>query len=182
MSPSEGLRQMSTWPRSRSGIGFTMAIASTVALAALSGLAPFGTTTGTGWRYPLVVLLGTLLGLYGATAAAAPIGAEMTFCDLRWPTLATIATTYAGRDATLTTGLAVLFDVAAVTLMAWAVVQRLEQEQQALSGDGEACLTCRPLFTARSPRDTPIDTPEIRPLTPAPVRPESPLPGSGEQP
>ena len=183
MTVLAGLREITAWPRSRFGIGLAVAVVFIAALAALSGLTPFGTTAGAGWRYPLVVLLAGLLGLYGATAARTPIGAEMTLCDLRWPTLGTISTGYAGRDATLTPSLAVLFDVAAVTVMVWAVVQRLEQERQALSsGDGEVCLTCRPLFTPRSRRGSPASGPEIRPLTPAPVWLKSPLPGSGDQP
>jgi hypothetical protein len=182
MTVSAGLREIAAWPRSRFCIGLAVAVVFITALAALSGLMPFGTTAGAGWRYPLLLLLGGLLALYGATAAQAPIGAEMTLCDLRWPALATIATVYAGRDSALTTGLAVLFDVAAVTLMVWAVVHRLEQERQALSsGDGEVCLTCRPLFNARSRRGTPASGPESRPLSPAPVRLDRSIQEFGDQ-
>lgn len=177
MSLSEGLCEIAAWPRSRFGIGLAVAVGFILALAALSGLAPFGSTAGGGWRYPLLVLLGTLLGLYGGTALHAPIGAEMTLCDLRWPTLAAVATAYAGRDAALSVGVAALFDIAALTLMVWAVVQRLERERQALgSGDSEVCLTCRPLFVPRSRGSgagavsAPAGEPVIRPLTTAPVR------------
>jgi hypothetical protein len=174
MSLSEGLREITAWPRARWGIGIAVAVGFILALAGLSGLAPFGPTVG-GWHYPLVVLLAALLGLYGASAVQAPVGAEMTLCDLRWPTLAIMATAYAAREATLSVGLAVLFDVAALTLMVWAVVQRLERERQALhSGDGEVCLTCRPLFVPRSRGVGAVSAsagePVIRPLATAPVR------------
>ncbi|MBW4043187.1 MAG: hypothetical protein HIU86_13885 [Acidobacteria bacterium] len=182
MRVSEGLRDIRAWPRARLGIGLVVAIAFILALAAVSGLAPFGTTAGAGWRSPLLVLVGTSVGLYAASAVRAPIGAEMTLCDLRWPGLATIATASAGRDATLATGFAVLFDVAALALMVWAVAHRLEEERRALGGgDGAACLTCRPVFLPRSRRGWPRDGPEIRPLEPAPVRLERPLPDHGDR-
>lgn len=174
MTPAAGLREIGEWPRRRFGVGVAAAAVSVLALASLTGLPPLGSAGGAGWRYPLVLLLAALIGLYTATAVRAPVGAEMTLCDLRWPVLAAIAMLYAGRDATMSAGLGALFDIAAVTLMAWAVMQRLEQERRVNSGDGEACLTCRPLFAPRSRGGAaPVSDPAIRPLTPAPVRVES---------
>lgn len=174
MTPAAGLREIGEWPRRRFGVGVGAAAVSVLALASVTGLSPFGSAGGAGWRYPLVLLLAALIGLYSATAVRAPVGAEMTLCDLRWPVFAAIAMLYADRDTTMSAGLGALFDIAAATLMAWAVGQRLEQERRALSGaDGEVCLTCRPLFAPRSRGGASVSEPAIRPLTPAPVRVES---------
>lgn len=183
MNLVEGVRVIRRWPRRRFGVGLAVAVVFVAALAGLSGLAPFGDTVGAGWRYPMLLLLGALIGLYGATAVQAPIGAEMTLCDLRWPALAAIGTVYAGRDATLSTGIAVLFPVAAVTVMLWAVLQRLEREHEALrSGDGEVCVTCRPLFTRRPAAVAPASLSAMAPIPPAPVQLDGLPQEPGDQP
>ena len=154
MTLSAGARDIAAWPRRRFGITLAVTIVFTVVAAGVSGLPPFGAAPGTGWRYPLLVLLAAAIGLYGAAAVHPPVGAEMTLCDLRWPVLAAAGTVYAGQGAEPSLGLVALLGIAALTLMVWALVQRLDQERAALQdGTGEVCVTCRPLFASTARRD-----------------------------
>lgn len=182
MTLAQGARAVAAWPRHRLAVGAAVAVVFLMALAALTGLPPFGAAPDAGWRYPLLALLAAEMGLYGATAVRSPIGAEMTFCDLRWPMLATLGVGYAGREAALSSALTAVFGLAAVTLMVWAVVQRLERERAALqNGDGEVCPTCRPLFGQRPGHRTHPRAPVIQPLDPAPVSREAAVLERGEQ-
>lgn len=174
MTLAQGARAVAAWPRPRFAVGAAVAVVFLIALAAVTALPPFGAAPDAGWRYPLLALLAAGMGLYGATAVRSPIGAEMTLCDLRWPVLATIGAGYAGRDAALSPALVALFGLAAVTLMVWAVVQRLERERAALqNGDSDVCLTCRPLFAQRPGDRTHAGAPVIQRLDPAPVSREA---------
>lgn len=183
MTLAQGARDVAAWPRRRLALGVAITIVLVLALAALSGLPPFGAALGAGWRYPLLALLAAGMGLYGATGVRSPIGAEMTLCDLRWPAVATIGVAYAGRDATFSPALVALFGLAAVTLMFWAVVQRLERERAAVrDGDSEVCLTCRPLFAQRPGRGAHAGARVIQPLDPGSVRREAAVLERGERP
>ncbi len=155
--------ELRTWPAKRRMIAAGVAVALTVLLVAASGTVEFvgGSIAfpGTWWGYLVVVVGAALVGLVVASYFDAPIGAEATMCDLRWPVLGTIAL-YLSTD--LRTAVPLLDGfvrpvaaVAAIALLAWALLERLTSERSALAdrsrdgmadGDGEVCTTCRPLF------------------------------------
>lgn len=165
-------RELAAWPRRRRVVGIVVAAAALLVVAALSGLPPFGAASGAAWRYPLLVVLAAVLGLYAATAVEAPVDAPMTLCDLRWPGLALIGTVYAGRAATVPPALGALFEVGAVALMVWALRERLELEREALRGEGAACVSCRPLLSGRPSRGKRQHEPVVVPLQAVAARSE----------
>ncbi|TFC84737.1 hypothetical protein E3T24_09890 [Cryobacterium sp. TmT2-59] len=136
-------------------------IAAGVAAAALVGLTIVSGTLsvidgaivfpGAWWGYLLTVVGSGLVGLVVAGYVDAPIGAEATMCDLRWPVLGLIALSL---STDLLTAVPLLegfvrpvVAVAAVVLLVWALRERLQSEHDATTGaDGEVCTTCRPLF------------------------------------
>jgi heme A synthase len=103
-----------------------------------------------------------LVGLVVASYFDAPIGADATLCDVRWPVLGLISL-YLSTD--LRTAVPMLDGVArpivalaAIALLVWALLERLGSESRAVAKrdrsvtagddveDGEVCTTCRPLF------------------------------------
>jgi len=129
------------------------------------------------------VAVGSVLaGLIVASYVGTPIGADATLCDTRWPVLGLVALSLAtdlrSAEPLLTGAVRPVVALAAVALLAWALVERLASERRATApvasdtapADGEACTTCRPLFTRAAPHDQ-GDSPTA-PATPA----ASPLP------
>ncbi|MEC5193369.1 MULTISPECIES: hypothetical protein [unclassified Arthrobacter] len=125
---------------------------------------------GAAWWNVVIVAAGSILaGLLVGSYVGAPIGAEATVCDTRWPVLGLtglVIATSTGQD-TLATHLfsgaapAVLagviqpaFALLALALLGWALRERLELERNAVtsSDDGDesgVCTTCRPLFPTK---------------------------------
>lgn len=110
------------------------------------------------WAFLAVAAGGILLGLLAAGYLEAPIGAEATVCDLRWPVLGLVGL-YLASDAaalvpTLSAEVRPAVAVAALAVLAWALAERMRGERRALAADhaddGETCSTCRPLFPTRS--------------------------------
>ncbi len=102
----------------------------------------------------------------------APIGAEATVCDTRWPVLglggvalgaaapsspAFLSTVFSANADSLAGLAQPAVGLAALALLSWALAQRLGQERKATTPaepgtdqlDGSACTTCRPLFPSR---------------------------------
>ncbi|QYF73012.1 hypothetical protein [Cryobacterium sp. PAMC25264] len=121
-----------------------------------------------------------LLGLIVASAVDAPIGAEATVCDLRWPVLGLLGL-YLARDAgalapTLSAEMRPGLALAALAVLGWGLAERMRAERRALAAhrrrdavlpgggeavavgasgpdgptDGDTCTTCRPLFPIRT--------------------------------
>ncbi|TFB50377.1 hypothetical protein [Cryobacterium tagatosivorans] len=143
------------WPTRRRLIAFGVAAAAFAAVTLASGLLGFDTASaGPWWAYAAVASGSGLIGLVVAGYFGAPIGAEATLCDTRWPVLGLIAL-YLATDArslepVLTGAVRPVVAVAALALLAWALRERLESEREATAAepgeDGVACTTCRPLF------------------------------------
>ena len=122
------------------------------------------------WWNLLLAVPGLLLaGLVVGSYFAAPIGAEATLCDTRWPVLGVtglVIATSAGEGslaaylfagtapAVLSAVIQPVFALLAAALLGWALWMRLELERKAVSPPAEGddygvCTTCRPLFPAR---------------------------------
>lgn len=162
--------QLRSWQRPRLAAAGIAAVAAAVTLVSLNGM-----TAGTGatWWTVGVAAAGSLLtGLLVGSFVRAPIGAEATVCDTRWPVFGLTglvigtSTGPASLAAQLFTGAApaVLagviqpaFALLSFALLGWALRERLELERKVVApspeGDGgEVCTTCRPLFPARPGR------------------------------
>ena len=163
-----GWRQLRSWRRTRLAAAGISAIAAALILVSLNGML---TGAGAAWWNLMIAAAGSLLtGLVVGSYFAAPIGAEATLCDTRWPALGltglVIATStgegslaeylFAGASPAVLTG--VIQPVSAlltVAFLGWALRQRLDLERIAVSpaSDDEdygVCTTCRPLFPARA--------------------------------
>ena len=156
------------WPARRRLIVAAVAGMVLVGLALAAGTVAFvdGSLVfpGTGWADAVTVVGAGLIGLVVASYVDAPIGADATLCDLRWPALGLISL-YLSTDLRtavplLEPGIRPVVSVAASALLVWALLARLNSEYKATrsqrrSGapgdidgteDGEVCTTCRPLF------------------------------------
>lgn len=145
-------------------------IAATAAAAVVVSLNGMTAVAGAPWWNIAIIAAGSILaGLVVGSYVGAPIGAEATVCDTRWPVLgltALVIATSTGQGsmaAHLFTGAAraVLagviqpaFALLALALLGWALRERLELERNAVSastdGDtGGVSTTCRPLFPTK---------------------------------
>ena len=162
-----GWRQLCNWQWSRASAAGISAAAAAAVVVSMNGMTA---ETGAAWWNIVIVAAGSLLaGLVVGSYVGAPIGAEATVCDTRWPVLGLtglVIATSAGQGslaAHLFTGAApaVLagviqpaFALLALTLLGWALRERLELERNVVasstSGDsGAMCTTCRPLFPTK---------------------------------
>ncbi|QCB97466.1 hypothetical protein E5206_11520 [Arthrobacter sp. PAMC25564] len=160
-------RQLRSWQWSRAA---ATGIAASAAAAVVVSLNDMTTATGAAWWNVLIVTAGSLLtGLVLGSYLGAPIGAEATVCDTRWPVLGltglVIATStgqgtlaaslFAGSAPAVLTGvIQPAFALLSLALLGWALRERLELERKAVSpsADGETgdvCTTCRPLFPTK---------------------------------
>ena len=109
------------------------------------------------WTVAVTALGASLIGLIVSSYIGTPIGADATLCDTRWPALGLIAlylTTEARSLDPVVSGAArPVLAAAALTLLIWALRERLASERRATtrresseSTDGEVCTTCTPLF------------------------------------
>ncbi|GAC1459013.1 MAG: hypothetical protein PVSMB10_16630 [Pseudarthrobacter sp.] len=156
--------QLRRWRWSRA------AAAGIAAAGVLSLNAMMSVTGAPSWNVVIVAAGSLLAGLVAGSYIGAPIGAEATLCDTRWPLLGLtglVIGTSTGQGtlaAHLFTGAApeVLagviqpaFALLSVALLGWALRERLELERKAVSAAteadaGDACTTCRPLFPTRT--------------------------------
>jgi hypothetical protein len=160
-------RQLRSWQWSRVAAAGIAAATAAAVVVSLNGMM---TVTGPAWWNVLIVAAGSLLaGLVVGSYFGAPIGAEATVCDTRWPVLTLtglVVATSTGQEtpaAHLFTGAApaVLAGVIqpaiallSLALLGWAMQERLELERKAASPSadgytGDVCTTCRPLFPTR---------------------------------
>jgi hypothetical protein len=118
------------------------------------------------WTVAATALGASLIGLIVASYIGTPIGAEATLCDARWPALGLIAlyltTEVRSLDPVVSGAARPVLATAALTLLIWALRERLASERRATtrnesSTEGEACTTCTPLFP-RSRKVTPEPT------------------------
>jgi hypothetical protein len=157
-------RQLRSWRWTRVAAAGVAAATAAGVVASLNGMV---TAPGAAWWNVAIVAAGSLLaGLVVGSYVGAPIGAEATVCDTRWPLLGLtglVVATSAGQGnlaAHLFTGTAptVLagviqpaFALLSMALLGWALWERLELERRAAApaadGDtGDVCTACRPLF------------------------------------
>lgn len=120
------------------------------------------------WGYAVVALVSGLLGLLIAAYVSAPIGAEATLCDLRWPAFGVAGVLLATSPLTgpsLLPGIVEarsgavggisqpVLGLAAIALLCWALLERLKRERDTITptsaSEGVACSTCRPLLPTR---------------------------------
>ncbi|MEB0200913.1 hypothetical protein QN354_03970 [Cryobacterium sp. 5I3] len=162
------IRELRSWPTRRRLIIVTVAAMALTGLTLASGtVAIVGGSLvfpGPWWADAVTVGGACLIGLVVASYVDAPIGADATLCDLRWPALGLISL-YLSTDLRtavplLEPGIRPVVGVAAIALLVWALLARLNSEYKATrsqhrsgtSGgidgteDGEVCTTCRPLF------------------------------------
>ncbi|MHB1234397.1 MAG: hypothetical protein ACYCZK_01860 [Microbacteriaceae bacterium] len=171
------LSQLRGWPRLRWAVVVGVTAVALAGLAAATGMlsGPLGAASVGGltwWGYPLVLSGAVLASLVVASYVGAPIGAEATVCDTRWPVLglggvalsaaapsspAFLSTVFSANADSLAGLAQPAVGLAALALLSWALAQRLGQERKATTPaepgtdqlDGSACTTCRPLFPSR---------------------------------
>lgn len=163
------------WSRRRWLVATAVAVSASVGLILAASMVAGAPGPGAPWwAFVGVAGGGILLGLIVASYLEAPIGAEATVCDLRWPVLGLLGL-YLASDAralvpTLSAEVRPVVALAAVAVLVWALAERMRGERQALaadrrreavlqgdadarqdvpSTDGETCSTCRPLFPTR---------------------------------
>lgn len=150
-------------PVRRAGAGIAAAV-----VVSMNGMT---TEAGAAWWNIVIVAAGSILaGLILGSYLDAPIGAEATVCDTRWPLIGLtglVIATSTGQGtlaAHLFTGAApaVLagviqpsFALLSLALLGWALRERLNLERTALTpstgGDtGDVCTNCRPLFPTKT--------------------------------
>ncbi|MHB1172079.1 MAG: hypothetical protein ACYCZY_06235 [Lacisediminihabitans sp.] len=186
--PRTMLAEFQGWSDRRWRVAVGIAVLVLAGLVAASGIVTFTNGVpgfpGSWWIYTVTVVGAGAIGLVVASYIEAPIGAEATLCDVRWPGVSLIAL-YLATD--LRTAAPILGDmarpavaVAALAVLTWALIERLGRERRAVArraqqdtacltsdatGDvdtGAECSTCRPLFPRRpSPGGTAVnDGPE----------------------
>lgn len=170
------LADLILWPSRRRLIAVGAAAAAFVAIALASGLLGVGAAAAPWWSYAFAAIGSGLIGLVVASYFGAPIGAEATLCDTRWPVLGLVAlhlaTDVASLEPVLTGAVRPVVALAALALLVWALRERLESEREASAAepgaDGAMCTTCRPLFprssatTGGPPRATPTTEESLR--------------------
>jgi len=149
-----------------------LVVASGIVRATAGGLA----FPGAWWSIPAVAAGSILVALIIASYVGTPIGADATLCDTRWPALGLIALFLATDTMTVApvlTGITPpVVAVAAILLLVWALRERLASERRAMDGDGEVCLTCRPLIARASSEPRDIHGPDHASEEPLPRSPK----------
>ena len=195
------LRRWRPVRKARAGIAAVAAATVVVSMNHMTG------PTGAVWWHAVIVAAGSILaGLLVGSYLGAPIGAEATVCDTRWPLTGLtglVIATSTGQGtlaALLFTGAAPIllaaviqpaFALLSLALLGWALRKRLQLERMALTpstggASGDACTACRPLFPAKTDTLRGPSTPYRR-RSQADVSPPFPLPrgqvrdGSGDR-
>ena len=135
------------------------AVAAGVFMVLALGFAPIAGGAGSvSWGTVSVAALGaSLIGLIVASYIGTPVGADATLCDARWPALGLLAlylaTEIRSLDPVVIGAARPVLIAAALTLLVWALRERLASERRATtrresseSAEGEVCTTCTPLF------------------------------------
>ena len=164
---SGDVRLLRSWQRARFAAAGIGAAAAAAAVVSVNGML---TATAIPWRSLAFLAAGAVLtGLVLGSYVRAPIGAEATLCDTRWPVIGliglalatstgpgTLAThLFAGAAPWVLAGvIQPVFALLAIGLVAWALRERLTLERWAMappcdSDQAAACVSCRPLFPAR---------------------------------
>lgn len=168
-------RSLRRWERPRSVTAGITAATFAVVLAAANGMVGAGAVWAAWWTVPAIAAGSLLAGLVVGSYVRAPIGAEATVCDTRWPVLG-LAGLALGTSPGPDSLLGYLFSwatpallgaviqpaavLASLALLGWALRLRLDLEQAALTPAGEAppggesCTHCRPLFPAETSNHT----------------------------
>lgn len=160
---SSDVQLLRSWQRTRFAAAGIGAAAAASAVVSVNGMltAPAIPWWSLAFLAAGAVLTGLVLGSY----VRAPIGAEATLCDTRWPVIGliglalatstgpgTLAThLFAGAAPWVLAGvIQPVFALLALGLLAWALRDRLSLERWAMApSDGDpaaACVSCRPLF------------------------------------
>lgn len=153
------------WPRVT--VAGVAAITVAAAVISMNGMM---TASQTPWWNIAAVTIGSLLaGLVVGSYVGAPIGAQATVCDTRWPILGiaglVLATPSApanvsthllsGASPTVLAGaVQAVIAIVSLALLMWAVGERFELERKAVSPStsmesGESCASCSPLFPSK---------------------------------
>ncbi len=154
------LSELRGWSRTRLLVAAGITVTATAGLLLASGLlhgGPFTPTAELWWAAPLLLIGSLALGALIASYLGATVGAEATFCDLRWPLIAVVllhlSTDFFSVVPLVSGPSRLLLGAAATLLLVWAIRQRVDAERQARNADDAvSCTTCRPLF--RSPATT----------------------------
>lgn len=160
-------RQLRRWRWPRVTVAVIAAATAATIATNLNGML---TASGVPWWNVVAVALGSLLaGLVIGSYIGAPIGAEATVCDTRWPVLGLaglVLATPSGQanlsthvltgaaPAVLAGVIQAVIALLSLTLLAWAVGERFELERKVASrstsmGTGATCTSCRPLFPTK---------------------------------
>ncbi|TFD91168.1 hypothetical protein [Cryobacterium serini] len=152
------------WPARRWMIVAAVAAGAFMTLATGYAHSAGGAGGAPWWTVAATALGAGLIGLIVASYIGTPIGADATLCDARWPALGLIAlyltTEVRSLDPVVTGAARPVLAAAAITLLIWALRERLASERRATTrskssdSDGEVCATCTPLFP-RFPKVTP---------------------------
>ena len=153
-----GLRR---WPAVRWAAALAVAVLAAALLVLASALPIARADASIVGSLAAVATGSALIGLTVASYLRTPIGADATFCDLRWPALALLAlhfsTDLRSAEPLLFGAARPVVALAAIVLLLWALRERLESERRATDAgaetSGEICTTCRPLFTRTSAHD-----------------------------
>lgn len=148
---------LQTWSTRRWMI--TAAVAAAAFIAFATGYAPRADDADGAlwWTVAATALGASLIGLIVASYIGTPLGADATLCDTRWPALGLIAlyltTEVRSLDPIVSGTARPALAAAALTLLIWALRERLVSERRATtrresseSAEGEVCTTCTPLF------------------------------------
>ncbi len=141
-----------------SNLGLTTSAITWPAAVALVAGAPW-------WALPVGATGAVLVGAIVATYIAAPPGARVTFCDLRWPIIGVIGLSLAidtpggeplvqemfGVSGSTTLMLQPVIGLATLALLSWVLKKRIAlvraaRAAQQDSNSPEACETCIPIF------------------------------------
>lgn len=175
------LADVARWRFRRWAIAGGVAVIAFAAVAVAAGVIGLGITHSPAadqwWSVIAIAAGASLCGLVIASYFGAPIGAEATLCDTRWPGFALLALLFATdvrSEVPILTGFTrPVVALAAVLLLVWALRERITSERRAVArlasgntDDGEVCATCRPLFptrTSTSSRHLPDNSENLRP-------------------
>ncbi len=164
------VRLLRSWQRSRFAAAGVGAAAAAAAVVSVNGM--LIATAIPWWSLAILAAGAVLTGLILGSYVRAPIGADATLCDTRWPVIGliglalatsagpgTLAThLFAGAAPWILAGvIQPVFAVLSLGLLAWALRERLTLERWAVAPPGAGdpagdCVSCRPLFPARPPK------------------------------
>lgn len=161
-------RLLRSWrPVRRAGAGIAAAAAAAVVVSMNGMMTPPGAV----WWNAVIIAAGSILaGLIVGSYLGAPIGAEATVCDTRWPVIGLtgmVISTSTGQGtlaaqlfpgaapAVLAGVIQPAFALLSLVLLGWALRARLELERTTVTpstegDDGDVCTTCRPLFPTKA--------------------------------